>query len=45
MAVHGGLLSLDEACTRYDLTVEEFRYWERAVKKGRPIGNAFHFSG
>ena len=33
MAVHGGLLSRAEACKRYDLSVEEFSYWELAVKK------------
>ena len=27
-AVEGGLLSLDEACQRYSLTVEEFMSWE-----------------
>jgi hypothetical protein len=27
-AVRGGLLSLDEACSRYMLTVEEFLNWE-----------------
>lgn len=30
-AVHGGLLSLDEACRRYSLTVEEFLSWQRAI--------------
>jgi hypothetical protein len=33
VAVHGGLISLEEACSRYALTVEEFYSWERAVKK------------
>jgi|SRR5579871_1041149 len=28
LAVHGGLLSLDEASERYALTREEFRTWE-----------------
>jgi hypothetical protein len=32
-AVHGELISLEEACRRYALTVEEFSSWERAVKK------------
>lgn len=32
-AVRGGLLSLDEACERYALTVEEFLSWERAIQK------------
>lgn len=40
LGVNGGLLSLDEACRRYDLTVEEFSYWERAVKKTRLIKSA-----
>ncbi len=30
-AVRGGLLSLEEACDRYALTVEEFLSWQRAV--------------
>jgi hypothetical protein len=30
-AVKGGLISLDEACERYALTVEEFLSWERAI--------------
>jgi hypothetical protein len=32
-AVQGGALSLDEACTRYALTVEEFLTWQRAVDR------------
>jgi hypothetical protein len=32
-AVDGGLLSLDEACTRYSLSVEEFLSWERAIRR------------
>lgn len=28
LAIHGGLLSLDEASERYALTREEFRTWE-----------------
>ena len=32
-AVRGGLISLDEACERYALTVEEFISWERAIKQ------------
>ena len=31
-AVRGGLLSLDEACRRYTLTVEEFLAWQRAIE-------------
>ena len=32
-AVRGGALSLDEACRRYALTVEEFLSWQRAIDK------------
>ena len=32
-AVRGGLLSLDEACHRYTLTVEEFLAWQRAIDR------------
>lgn len=32
-AVNGGLLSVDEACERYELTVEEFVSWQRAVER------------
>jgi len=27
--VKGGLISLDEACKRYDLSIDEFRSWQR----------------
>jgi hypothetical protein len=30
-AVDGGLLTLDEACSRYSLTLEEFMGWEAAL--------------
>lgn len=30
-AVRGGLLSLDEACQRYTLTVEEFLSWQQSI--------------
>ena len=30
-AVRGGLLSLEEACDRYTLTVEEFLSWQRSI--------------
>lgn len=30
-AVRGGLLSLDEACQRYGLSIEEFSSWQRAI--------------
>ena len=29
-AVNGGLLTVDEACERYGLTLEEFASWQRA---------------
>jgi hypothetical protein len=30
-AVRGGLLSLEEACNRYSLTVEEFLSWQYSI--------------
>lgn len=30
-AVRGGLLSLEEACERYSLTVDEFLSWQRSL--------------
>lgn len=30
-AVRGGLLSLEEACNRYTLTVEEFLSWQTSI--------------
>ncbi|HEV2569758.1 DUF1153 domain-containing protein [Sphingomonas sp.] len=36
-AVNGGLLTVDEVCERYRLTVEEFAAWQRAVdRSGMP---------
>ena len=32
-AVRGGLLSLDEACTRYSLTNEEFLGWQASIDR------------
>ncbi len=32
-AVNGGLLSIDEVCERYSLTLEEFASWQRAVDR------------
>lgn len=32
-AVNGGLLSIDDACARYGLTLEEFASWQRAVER------------
>lgn len=36
-AVDGGLLTFDEACERYSLSVEELTSWQRAVhRSGMP---------
>jgi hypothetical protein len=47
LAVQGGLISLDDACTRYSLSVEEFLSWERAVERhgvpGLRITHAKHY--
>lgn len=32
-AVAGGLLSLDEVCQRYGLSLEEFAGWQRSVER------------
>jgi hypothetical protein len=32
-AVHGGLLTLDEACARYSLTNEEFLGWQQSIEQ------------
>jgi hypothetical protein len=32
-AVRGGLLTLEEACERYQLTVEEFLAWQKAIEQ------------
>jgi transposase-like protein len=32
-AVNGGLISLEEACRRYDLSTEEFFSWQRALDR------------
>ena len=32
-AVRGGLLSLEEACSRYTLTVEEFLAWQYSIER------------
>ena len=32
-AVNGGLLSLEEACDRYDLSLEEFLSWQESIDK------------
>ena len=38
VAVKGGLLSLEDACRRYTLTVEEFLAWQRAIERFGPAG-------
>ena len=36
-AVNGGLLTIEEVCERYSLTLEEFASWQRAVdRSGMP---------
>jgi hypothetical protein len=37
-AVRRGLLSFDEACSRYKLSVEEFREWRRAFTSDSVTG-------
>ena len=32
-AVNGGMLTIEEACERYQLTLEEFASWQRAVDR------------
>lgn len=32
-AVNGGLLTIEEVCARYKLTLEEFASWQRAVDR------------
>ena len=32
-AVNGGLLTVDEACERYSLTLEEFAGWQRSIDR------------
>jgi hypothetical protein len=36
--VRAGLLSLQEACDRYDLSVEEFLSWQRAIERHGVLG-------
>jgi Protein of unknown function (DUF1153) len=35
-AVRGGALSLEEACSRYGLSAEEFGAWEQAIDRHGP---------
>ncbi|GAC1577654.1 MAG: CtrA inhibitor SciP [Sphingomicrobium sp.] len=37
-AVDGGLLTIAEACERYDLALEEFASWQRAVERSGMAG-------
>jgi hypothetical protein len=37
-AVNGGLLTFDEVCERYGLTLEEFAGWKRAVERSGMAG-------
>ena len=32
-AVKGGLLTLEDACRRYNLSVEEFEHWQRLINR------------
>lgn len=32
-AVKGGLISLEEACNRYSLSVEEYLSWQQAIER------------
>lgn len=44
-AVNGGMLSLDEACARYDLSLEEFCSWQDIIdKSGLPGLRVSHLS-
>jgi hypothetical protein len=37
-AVSGGLLSFDEACNRYNLSLEELAGWQRAIESSGMYG-------
>jgi hypothetical protein len=37
-AVNGGMLSLEEACDRYDLSLEEFLSWQETIDKSGLLG-------
>lgn len=37
-AVRGGLLSLEDACKKYTLSVEEFLSWQRAIDQDGLLG-------
>ncbi|WP_374763424.1 CtrA inhibitor SciP [Yunchengibacter salinarum] len=38
MAVRGGLLTLDEACRMYALSIEEFLAWQEAIDRNGLAG-------
>jgi hypothetical protein len=48
-AVNGGLLTIDEVCERYNLTLEEFASWQRAVDRsgmqGLRVTRIQHYRG
>ena len=37
-AVTGGLLSIEEACERYDLSLEEFMLWQESRRRSGMLG-------
>jgi len=37
-AVRGGLLTLEDACRRYTLSVEEFLSWQRSIERNGLAG-------
>ena len=37
-AVQGGLLSIEDVCERYDLSLDEFMLWRRAVERSGMYG-------
>ncbi len=37
-AVQGGLITLEDACKRYSLSVEEFLSWQQAINKNGLAG-------
>lgn len=37
-AVNGGLLTVDDACERYSLTLEEFAGWQRSIDRSGMAG-------
>ena len=37
-AIVGGLLSIEEACQRFDLSLEELMLWQRAIERSGILG-------